>query len=337
MKVLVTGLSGFVGSHLLTPLSQIATLRALQRPGRSQKQRDSWRPLGVEVVEGDLTNAVSLPAAVDGVDVVIHGAALMSNFESEPYENFQATNVQGLKNLLEACKKRNPNAVFIFVSTVNVLGFSTDKPLDEDTPYETKGTKYARSKIEAEQVLRGENQLSWIILRPAQLYGEGMTYGWPQTLDKIKHRRFALPGDGRPRLHLTHVDDIVNGILLALNKLDRVAAFKNTGKAPIFHLAGPSAPKVREAFDYLADLLGVSRPKTVPLAVVLAVATVGQFIPQALKPAAMKILHPKMLDYFRNDHVYSTARAEEWLGFRPAVDYKTGLKRLVDWYQGGLN
>src|SRR4051794_41076666 len=99
---LITGATGFVGSHLAEACAARGmTVRALARPGSDVALLER---LGAVVCRGDLADAASLPAALEGGEVVFHTAAKVGDWG--PVEEYRAVNVGGVRNLLEACKGR---------------------------------------------------------------------------------------------------------------------------------------------------------------------------------------------------------------------------------------
>lgn len=325
MKIFLTGITGFLGGRVANALLQLDhDVQALIRPA-NQKGIDHWRRQGIRVVEGDLERPHIWKHSIDPPDTVIHSAALMSNYEHLPYSKFRSVNVEGTKHVVEAACAKNPQALFIHISTVSVLGPTRSGPADEETPYETSPSKYSRSKQEAERLIRSLNNINWIILRPAQLYGEGMLYGWPETLRKIQSGNFWILGNGKARLHVTHVSDVVEGVLLALEA-------GSHARCQMYHLAGPCAPTIENIFDYLAQLLQSPPPRRLPYLFGALTARALRLVPQALKPPALRLIHPKTIRYFTMDHVYDIEKARRKLRYEPHIFYRDGLKRLADWF-----
>ncbi len=162
MTILITGGTGLVGTRLLPRLVEAGfDCRALVRAGKSV-------PAGVTAVEGDILHASSLAAAMDGVDAILHLAAVLRT--SEP-EQIWTVNVEGSRNLIAAAKEYAPSARLIMASTGLVYNDDGIRPAQEGDEV-TPQRDYPASKVAAEKLLR-ESDLNWSILRFGFVYGEG--------------------------------------------------------------------------------------------------------------------------------------------------------------------
>lgn len=160
--VLLTGATGLVGSRSLPHLIEAGfECRALVR-------RDVDLPPGTVAVRGDLSEPDSLHAATEGVDAVVHLAAL---FRTDDKDAIWRANLDGTRHLVDAVRARSPRARFVMTSTGNVYDADATRPaLETDTCSPTQA--YPASKVAAEQVLR-ESGLTWTILRLPFVYGDG--------------------------------------------------------------------------------------------------------------------------------------------------------------------
>lgn len=161
--LLLTGAGGLVGSRLLPRLAQSGfNCRALVRTDRAL-------PPGTTAVRGDLLDGTSsLQAAVEGVDAVVHLAAL---FRTDDEDAVWRANLEGTRNLVEAVGRYAPQTRFVMASTGNVYDAGATRPaLEADACSPTAA--YPASKVAAEQVLR-ESGLNWSILRLPFVYGDG--------------------------------------------------------------------------------------------------------------------------------------------------------------------
>src|SRR5262245_38307961 len=126
---LITGATGFVGSHLVeTCKARGLTIRALARPSSDVSQLER---LGVTIYRGDLTDAAGLRQAADGADVIVHCAAKVG--DSGPVEEYRAVNVEALRNLLEACRGRALHR-FVHMSSLGVYAARDHHGTDESEP-----------------------------------------------------------------------------------------------------------------------------------------------------------------------------------------------------------
>ncbi len=208
MKALVTGATGFVGSHLV---------EALRRRGdevtalvRSLKKAEALRPLAVRVIQGDLDDIVALSKAVEGQDVIYHVAGVISALSEA---EFMASNRGGTRNLVEAAKVSGARPRFILVSSMAAGGPSPrGRPLKGEEPPKPV-TRYGRSKLAAERVVEASD-LPWTIVRPPMVYG-------PRDREVLKVFRLArlglgpVFGDGTQELSAVHGADLAAALIAA--------------------------------------------------------------------------------------------------------------------------
>lgn len=237
MNILVTGASGFLGQCLIKPLmdSKDHSIRVLVH-------RHAMNIGGCEALKGDLNDPDSLLRATEGVDTVVHLAALTHTHREEDYHKI---NTEGTKNLLHACAQ-NGVARFVYVSS---------------RAAHYQGGGYARSKLRAEDAVKG-SKLFWVILRPAEVYGKGS----PDAINKLiqwirKYKFVPVIGDGQYKLSPVFINDIIPPMVRAI--LD-----ENIYRITL-NLAGPEDMPFTTFIDRLCDLLQVQRYKIfipVPLA-----------------------------------------------------------------------
>lgn len=201
MTVLVTGATGLVGARLLPRLvaADIAC-RALVRSGKTV-------PLGVEAIEGDILDPQALMAAVDGVEAVVHLAAVLRTPDPDL---IWKVNLEGTRNLIEAVKLYAPSARVIMASTSLVYGDGGSGPALE-TDRVAPERAYPASKVAAEQLLR-ESGLNWSILRFAFVYGDKDGH-----IAQIPHIVQMLKLHPASRLSMIHHRDIATFVKMGLS------------------------------------------------------------------------------------------------------------------------
>jgi dihydroflavonol-4-reductase len=213
-RVLVTGGTGFVGSHLVERLLQNGyAVTCLVRNPLHQRWLEGME---VRLAQGDCTRPESLAAVVQDVTVVFHCAGLTKAIHAHDY---YLVNHLGTKNLLEACARYNPGIEkFVLVSSQAAAGPSPDgRPVkDGDTPHPV--SDYGRSKLLAEDEVRGyKDRLPIVILRPSSVYG-------PRDVDIYELFRWASRGvtldmtGGDRYLNLCYVEDLTTALLLSAER-----------------------------------------------------------------------------------------------------------------------
>ena len=211
MRVLVTGASGFLGSHIAEELArQEHTVRVLVR---RTSDRSFLRGFETEEALGDVTQPESLPAAVAGVDAVVHAAGLV---KARSAAEFQAVNAGGTANLLSALNDAAGLRRFVLISSLSAHGPSPDgRPRRLDEPA-APVSDYGRSKLMAEEFVRswaGEERPATII-RPPAIYGPRDRAMLP--LFRMVRRRFApLLGDGTNAISCIYAEDAARAAALA--------------------------------------------------------------------------------------------------------------------------
>ena len=247
--LLLTGATGLVGSRLLPRLVQDGfECRALVRG-------DVALPSGATGVRGDLADPDTLPAAVEGVDVVVHLAAV---FRTQDEDAIWRANRDGTRNLIAAVKEHAPGARFVMSSTGNVYNTDASRPAletDECSPT----TAYGASKIAAEQLLR-DSALTWAILRLPFVYGEGD--GHLASLQTLAARFGLHPAQAYA---VAHHRDIAAAVRLALTGVmdGRIVNVTDGSPVTVYEMArvaghpieGSAEPLVNPWFGHLDGTL----------------------------------------------------------------------------------
>lgn len=290
--ILITGASGFIGSHLVAALAQDGQkVRALVRSDVAARRL----PDGVEAARGDMGDPDSLRRAAEGAEVVFH---LAGSYRGTPSE-LHTAHVTGTAALVNALE---PGTRLVLVSSTSVYGWDQSWPADYASP-PAPAAAYGKAKLAAEELALGWAGGTAVVARPTITYGPGDTQGMLARAEKLLRRGLRwFPGDGTNRIHLLHVDDLVRGLVLLGEKGDGV-----------YVLGGPSATPVRRIFELLADGAGVRPP------------TFG------LPPGLVRPLAEHSVDVLTRDRAYSCARAEHDLGWVPQVGVEEGLPATGEW------
>lgn len=323
MTTLVTGGTGFVGSHIVRQLvSAGRRVRILARP---TSQMTALQGLAVERVEGDLRDAASLDRAMEGVECVFHAAADYRLWSRHPEEIYDA-NVGGTRRILDAANRAGVRRI-VYTSTVATIAVPQhgDVLPNEETPanLEQMVGHYKRSKFLAEQeaLEAAAAGVPVVIVNPTAPVGPG---DWKPTptgrilLDFLNGRMPAYVDTG---LNLAAVEDVATGHLLAAEK----------GRVGERYILGARNMTLKEILDALAAITGRSAPRVrLPHAVALAAGYADQWVSRISgREPRIPVEGVKMS---RHRMFIASDKAARELGYHPGPVEKA-LERAVRWYE----
>jgi len=251
MKTLVTGGTGFIGSHLVRHL--LAHGEGLVCLVRPQSRLDNLRGLPLCFAHGDLCNRESVRAAVQGCRVVYHCAADYRLWCKDPWQMY-AANVEGTKNVLQASFEAGVERV-VYTSTVGCLGLNCDgTPANEKAPVrlEDMTGAYKRSKFLAEREAESwaRKGLPVVIVNPSTPVGDLDIKPTPtgkMIVDFLRRRMFAYVETG---MNLVDVRDVAAGHRLAAEK----------GQTGEKYILGHANLTLKQIFDLLSQITGIASP-----------------------------------------------------------------------------
>ena len=326
MRLLVTGGTGFIGSHLAEEGrrrgADVVVLGLTERP-EEQANAALLTGLGAEVISGSITDAELCRRAARGVTHIFHLAVAMRE-GGKSDEFFEAINLDGTRHLLQAATTERVQR-FVYCSTIGIYGHRAPGITSEESPL-SPGNIYERTKVAAERLVRdfAENcALPAVVLRPADVYGPR-----DQRLLKmfkgVSRGRFPLFGAGNGRRHMVYVDDVVSAFFKACERNEAV------GEGLI--VAGPRPCTLRELLDEVMAATGSRRYGVrLPLAPMLGIAAVVEDVCAAL--AIEPPIYRRRMDFFHSDSAFDISKAREILGWEPKVDLRVGIRRTLEDYR----
>jgi nucleoside-diphosphate-sugar epimerase len=320
MKVLVTGSTGFIGSHLVESLiKKDYKVYCLIRKESDLK----WiKDLDVELITGSYRDKDSLYNAVKGMDYVFHAGAALDAFDWETY--YQA-NVQGTINLLEACAEVNPGLKkFVLVSSISAAGPANDKiPLKESDPCNPYSL-YGKSKYLAEEAAaRFFPLLPIVIIRPTNVFGTRQKELYT-TLKLAAKRIMPLIGNGDKQTSICFVQDVVKALVLAAENE------KVSGKT--FFVANPEFYSWREILEFITRELGLSFVIKIPYPVLLSIAFVSELIAKLTGNNPL-LTRKTIISARKNYWLHDVSSIRDELGFSPGVSFEKGMRDIIKWYK----
>lgn len=320
-RVLVTGGTGFTGSHLVRNLVQDGcSVRVVARdPVRARE----LLPPEVEIVAGDVTDPDVVVRAVRGQEVVYHLAAAF-RVAGIPDSRYREINLDATKLLLDAAHAEGVRR-FVHCSTIGVHGHVENGPADETWPHEP-GDIYQQTKSEAERYaldFQRRNDFPLAVVRPTTIYGPG-DLRMLKLFRAVAHRRFVMLGSGKVCLHMVHVSDLVAGMRLAAAVDDAI------GQA--FIIGGEEYVTLNELVARIAKLSGLPAPRLhLPVWPVYAAGALCEVVcvPLRVEPP----LYRRRVAFFTKNRAFRIDKAKRVLGYQPRVDLDSGLAETTAWYR----
>ena len=323
MKVLVTGATGFVGSHVAQLLcAQGAQVRVLVRP---TSRMENIADLQADRITGDLRNPDSLRKATQGCEFVFHVAADYRLWVRDPNEMYRS-NVEGTRTIIRAAGENNVRRV-IYTSSVATMGFSTTGHIaDETSPVMLADMvgPYKRSKFMAEQIAleAGRSGGNVVVVNPTTPVGDQDIKPTPTGRIIVDFLKRKFPAYVDTGLNVVDVKDVARGHLLAMEKAVPGQRY----------ILGGENLTLKQILDRLSGLTGLPSPTMkVPHSVALGFAIFDQFFTGTImrkEPRAtidaVRMGQKKMFA--------SSAKAEHELGYK-AGPVDDALRRAINWFQ----
>jgi dihydroflavonol-4-reductase len=323
MTTLVTGATGFVGSHVARQLVASGDkVRVLVRPTSNTKLVDE---LAVERVEGDLRDVASLDRAMNGVRRVFHVAADYRLWTANPEEMYQS-NMEGTLRLIESARRAGVERV-VYTSTVATIAVPRHGALPNE---ETEATidemigHYKRSKFLAETVAMeaAKSGAPVVIVNPTAPVGPGDWKPTPTGRIILDFLRGKMPAYVDTGLNVVAVEDVAAGHLLAAEK----------GRVGERYILGGRNMTLKEILDALAAITGRPAPRMkLPHVVALGAAYADQLYSRVTgREPQIPVEGVKMS---RHKMFIESDKAARELGYQPGK-IESALERAVRWYEG---
>jgi len=324
MKVLVTGGTGFTGSHLV---------RRLLTDGHEVYSIDNaeglfyqeLKDLGAKIDLGSIAEQSFCEKAIawSNPQVVYHLAAAFRQLDV-PNQYYWDVNVEGTRYLCEAAHKAGV-AKFVYCSTQGIHGHIDNPPGNEDSPVKPEDY-YQYTKHEGEKVVNeivAKTGFDATTVRPTAIYGPGDPARFLMMYNRSKGGTFMMFGSGQTTYHPVYIDNLVDCFLLAAEK----------GKKGEAYLAADEHYyTLNDLIRHVGKSMGVDvKIKHYPFWPLYCAAVVCEIIckPLRLTPPIFR----RRVDWFRRLRAFSIDKAKRDLGYQPKIAIEEGLKRTADWYR----
>jgi len=321
ITVLVTGASGFIGSHLVKRcLNDGYRVKALVRKGNACV--DLLRASSVEVVIGDVRDADAVDASVQGCDLVLHVAALTSDWG--PMQDFIDINVGGTRNVCESSLRHGVERL-VHISSFECFDHHLLGRIDEKTPYMTRKQSYPDTKIGGSNEVWAamKRGLSASILYPVWVYGPGDRTLFPLLADSIRKRQMFYWSRNAP-ISLIYIDNLVELILLA--------ATRPEAQGEAFMACDGESITLEEVCQRVAGAIGSPSPSLyLPFGLVRTLAWMMETAYRIAGSEKRPLLTRQAVDVLASRALADVSKSRKMLGWQSLVPQDDGIRRTLDW------
>jgi len=319
--ILVTGATGAVGPRIVGVLHNAGfRIRALSL----NPPPNNLLPDGVDTYTGDITDAMAVRTAVEGVEGIIHLAALshIPNPPLELHKKYEETNVEGTATVVKAALHAGVKRL-VFSSTIAVYGASRGNILTEESPT-NPDSFYGRTKLDAERIVltakRKDGEPLGTVLRLGAVYGARVKGNYKRLVNAIARGHFVPIGRGKNRRSLIYDRDVARAALLAMEH--RGAAGR------IFNVTDGEFHTLNEIILTIYKVLGRKSPRiALPLGPVRLVAGIVEDVARLMgfSPPVSRAT----IDKFTEDIAVDSHRIRDEIGFMPQYDLVAGWKEAI--------
>lgn len=338
MNILVTGISGFIGSHVAAALAALGhQVRGTYR-GNAPRILDRYEQgfLGrletggsIEPVQADLRDKSTVEQLSLGMDAIIHIAGYANDWGSK--DKFYQANVTPVRHFLDILAT-DPQAakIFIHTSSLAAQGFGPHQESREDGPYYPLINEYQRSKAESERLIEQANlpQTRAAIIRPGNVYGPGDTTTLYPMLEAIAQGKMGMVDGGK---HLTcpvFIDDMTSVYVALFERLLNPKSLDEP--VPLYNITSGEYITWKREVELCCQSADLPMPKlSAPrwAAMLLAKILVGTY--RLVGSKSRPDLTPYLIQQVGNDYHFSTEKARKDLGWKPLTDFAHGIEPTV--------
>jgi nucleoside-diphosphate-sugar epimerase len=318
--ILITGIGGFIGLRAAEmALERGMKVRGLQH---SASKAQKAQQIGADLVIGSITDPVAAEKACQGVDIVLHTAAIVS--ENESLDLCREVNVGGTLNMAKAAKAAGVKT-FVHLSSVMVYGFNYPDRVTESGLLCGENNPYCQTKIEAEEAILPFNsppEFGIIIIRPGDVYGAGSIPWIVRPLELMRKGSFFLADKGRGVINHVYVDNLIDAIFLAIEK---------EAYGEIFNITDGKETSWHEYYNHLAEIAKLPPPVSLPASTLKFLIRLRCLFERLLGKESE--IFPEAIDFTIRPYAYSIDKAIDLLGYQPKIDLAEGMRRTQRWLQ----
>jgi nucleoside-diphosphate-sugar epimerase len=311
--IFITGANGFIGRAMSE------RFRAL---GAVVRGVDLAADPARDVVAGDITRPETWAASLEGVDTVIHTAALLGAAFS--LEQAWRVNVLGTSQVLRAAIDAGVRR-FVHFSSVAAYGFDFPDGVDETYPVHVNGDVYTDTKVNSEAVVlaaHAAREIDVTVIRPGDVWGPGSVWVRSPIAEMRKPTGFPLPDGGNGIFSPVYIDNFVDGMVLAVSS--------DAAVGQVFNITDGIGVRCADFFGRMLPMSG-GRIRTIPMRVA---APAAEILGRVLRRLGQKTdLSAGTMGLLNRTGTYSIGKAQKMLGYQPLVSIDEGMVRVNEWLE----
>lgn len=334
MRILVTGATGFIGSHLVESLIEEGDeVISFVKPNSDMSFIEN---IDTDITIGDLRDFRQIKHATEGIDVVYHLAAIPNWQGGISRQEYMDVNVKGTNNVLEACRLNNVERV-LFTSSLEAVGPSVDgKPVNERTPANPKNI-YGETKLEGERIAEEYKEkygMKIIIVRLPMVYGPRNLLYLKRYFGMVKKGYYPIVGDGNTLIEFCFVENAVYGIKLAMER----------GKpGEIYFISDERSYRFKEILLEIARQLNVNlkllkMPVTFAKGLGFSIEILSKFLkfyPFIFEGTGRPAFSRNSVTWMTKNTMFcDISKAKNNLGYKAPYNLQEGIKETIEWYKG---
>ncbi len=324
-KVLVTGGGGFLGGAIVRQLVE----RGDRVISFSRRFYPELAAMGVEQVQGDISDETAVEQAYQEVDLVFHVAAKPGVWGD--YVSYYRTNVIGTQNVIAACKQHSVSRL-VYTSSPSVVFDGADmEGVDESVPYPEKyHAHYPKTKAMAEQFVMaaGDKGLKTIILRPHLIWGPQDNHLVPRIIERAN--RLVRVGNGRNLVDTIYIDNAADAHIQAADRLEE--SHNLSGK--VYFISQDDPVPLWEMVNNILKAAGLALvQRSISRKTAWMIGTALEFLYKTFKISGEPRMTRFLADELSTAHWFDISAAKKDLGYTPKISIEEGLSRLEKWFQ----
>lgn len=309
-RIFVTGANGFIGRALMQRL-EMAGVATCGMDLQAEPER--------HVVAGNIAETGSWQEAMRGCELIVHTAAVVSN-TARP-EAYRQVSVGGTQQVIQAALRAGVPRL-VHLSSVAAYGLDFDQPQSESSPITTlSGYAYCDAKAASEHPVlaaHAAGEIAATIIRPGDVYGSGSRPWVLLPLQLLRRHQFVLPASGQGIFSPVHIDNLLDGIIAAMQE--------PRAQGQIFNITDGTDITCAEFFGYHQRWLGRSgSPPCLPTPVAKRLATLTAFVQTRVLRQTSEI-GPASLAMLARHSGYRIDKAQRMLGYQPAISLEQGMR-----------